>query len=200
VGGPDACRPVPPLSPLPRLSSGPRPLLLAHSPPTRRWGARALEGASGNHLAAALGTTLSQLLASFETENLFEHHLESPDRARRRLEESGVLDGRLVVVVGRETELALRDGRRLDLPGATIAATIPHPSGRSPEWNLPEVVQQARAALVDVLVATRTPIAGVQLVGRRDELVRAVADARAGRWEGWARHTAPSPGTHGGQS
>lgn len=188
-----------PLELLPPRQAGPRPLLLALAPADQPWGGRggrALEGASGDRMAKALGTTLPALLATCETANLLEHPDEHPEDALRRLDREGTLNRRLVVVVGRSAAMLLGEGHEVaDLRrwGGTLVGVVPHPSSVSSAWNDPAIASVARGLVVDALVAARAV--------PTDGLDDAVAAARLGRWPGWvelanrgvAAHS-PTPG------
>jgi hypothetical protein len=169
---------------LPRMLDGPRPVLLAHSPSRGAWGARALEGASGERLASVLGTSLPAILETFDTVNLLAHAEDAASTGRRRLE-GGILDGRLVVVVGRDTADAIGGrGPLRDLSGfgGTLVGVVAHPSGRDALWERDEVKRHARGLLIDAIVASRGLPAGWEGGPRPDDAVR---EARLGRGQGW---------------
>lgn len=164
------------LRPMPRGLVGPRPLLLAHSPASAPWGARALAGASGDRLASTLGTTLAGLLETFDTANLLERPDEPRHVARRRLEE--VVSGRLVVVVGRETAREVAGGELRDLRafGAQLVGVVAHPSGRNVAGDSSAESRRTRGVAVEALLAARFPVRGLAPV---------LPGLRAGSWAAW---------------
>lgn len=144
-----------------------RPLLVGQSPSVltdAREDRRASSGNSGERLAAVLGTSLANLLTSFEAVNLidrFRGHSEGGkgdifplDEARRTACLLSV-SGRRVVLVGRGVAEAfdLADMAFLEVrqvKGATFLL-LPHPSGVDSWWNKGSNIEAATKALCKML-------------------------------------------------
>lgn len=187
--------------------AGPRPLLLVDTPCQRPWGARALEGPSGErlaHLVFALGPWgLASLLASFEAVNTLDAPGGAVEAARRAAERHAVVVGRdawnrLAEEAGATRIKAPPTDRELASLREALEARslryIAHPSGRATSINSP----WARDAVARVMLAAALDARGLPTTEDAD-LRRAFEAGEVPRWCAWRRFAATgltSPGPH----